>query len=190
LANQLPEPGFVGLLPETGPFPYTTTEAYDYYLFHGDMLRGLQRIDGMSDAGALAYARSAPEPAQWMSSPVRGLWLADPLALDCAFQLLILWSYHKHRRGSLPCYVGKYRQFQRAFPADGVMLAATIVRDNGTMARANIELIDNEGRLIAQLTDAEHVIDPSLNEAFRRGRLAQPTGHSSAATRASSRFGE
>ena len=53
-------------------------------------------------------------------------------------------------------------------------MSARITRDNGGTARADVEFIDPDGRLVATMTDAEHVIDPSLNEAFRRGRLAAP----------------
>jgi hypothetical protein len=52
------------------------------------------------------------------------------------------------------------------------MIAMRITHDNGTTARADIEFIDAEGRLVAKMSDVEHVIDASLNDAFRRGRLA------------------
>jgi hypothetical protein len=76
---------------------------------------------------------------------------------------------------SLPCFAGRYRQYRRQFPADGVLVTARITTDTGATARADVEFIDADGRLVASLTDAEHVIDPSLNEAFRRGRLAAPS---------------
>jgi hypothetical protein len=183
LADRLPDAPFAAAPPETGPFPYTPDEVYDYVLFHGPDLRAFDRVDGMGDGGALAFARTAPPPAAWMAHPVRSAWLADPLALDAAFQLLSVWSYQKHRAASLPCFAGRYRQFRRVFPSDGVMIAARITRDNGTTARADVEFIDADGRLVARLADAEHVIDPSLKEAFPRGRLAAPAEPTTHATR-------
>jgi acyl transferase domain-containing protein len=175
LADRLPEPPFAGRSPETGPFAHSMDDVYDYFLFHGPDLRAFERIDGMGDEGAIAFVRAAPTPSSWMDAPVRGAWLADPLALDAAFQLLSVWSYKKHRAASLPCFAGGYRQYRRLFPTEGVLVAAHITRDNGTTARADIEFIDADGRLVAKLTDAEHVIDTSLNEAFRRGRVATPS---------------
>jgi len=35
---------------------------------------------------------------------MRQRWLADPLALDCAFQMMILWSFERHGAGCLPCF--------------------------------------------------------------------------------------
>ena len=83
----------------------------------------------------------------------------------------------------MPCFAGRYRQFRRSFPAEGVLVAARITHDNGGTARADVEFIDSEGRLVAKLTDAEHVIDASLNEAFRRGRLVASAGGSTVVTR-------
>ena len=98
----------------------------------------------------MAFARTAPAPAAWMTNPVRGAWLADPLALDAAFQLLIVWSHQAHGRRRCRASSGRYRQFRRTFPADGVPVAARVTQDNGTTARADIEFIDPDGRLVAQ----------------------------------------
>jgi len=80
--------------------------------------------------------------------------------LIVAFQLIILCGAITNiGRGSCRA-LWRYRQFRRSFPTDGVLISMTITRDNGTMARANVELIDNEGRLVAKMVDAEHVDRP------------------------------
>jgi hypothetical protein len=175
LADRLPDAPSAGNALHIGPAPLSVDEVYDDVLFHGPDLRAIERIDGMSDAGLVALVRTAPPPGAWMDAPVRGAWQADPLALDAAFQLLSVWSRQKHQAVSLPCFAGRYRQYRRQFPADGVLVTARITTDTGATARADVEFIDADGRLVASLTDAEHVIDPSLNEAFRRGRLAAPS---------------
>jgi acyl transferase domain-containing protein/NADP-dependent 3-hydroxy acid dehydrogenase YdfG len=175
LTDRLPEAQFAGGLPETAPFQYSPDEMYEYILFHGPDLRAIERVDGMSDAGAVAIVRTAPPTAAWMDDPVRTAWLADPLAIDAAFQLLSVWSYQKHRAVSLPCFAGRYRQYRRQFPTDGVLVTVRITRDNGSTANADVEFVDGDGRLVAAIAGAEHVIDPSLNEAFRRGRSAFPS---------------
>jgi NAD(P)-dependent dehydrogenase (short-subunit alcohol dehydrogenase family) len=175
LVDRLPDAPVAGGPPETGPFSYSPDEVYDEILFHGPDLRAIDRVDGMSGAGLVAFVRTAPPPASWMDAPLRAAWLADPLALDAAFQLLSVWSYQKHRAVSLPCFAGRYRQYRRQFPSDGILATARITHDSGATARADVEFADADGRLVASLTDVEHVIDPSLNDAFRRGRLAAPS---------------
>lgn len=176
LADRLPDAPFAQNPPATGAFAYSVDEVYEFFLFHGQDLWALDRVDGMGEKGAIAYARTAPSPTDWMKSPVRGAWISDPLAVDAAFQLLSVWSYQQHGAASLPCFAGQFRQYRRTFPAEGVLIAARITRDNGSTARADIDFIDSEGRLVARITDAEHVIDKSLNEAFRRGRMLTPIG--------------
>jgi hypothetical protein len=183
LADRLPDAPPAGRPPTAGAAPYTVDEVYDDVLFHGPGLQGLERLESMTDAGALAFTRTAPAPGAWMENPVRGAWLADPLALDVAFQLLSTWSYRMHRAVSLPCYARRYRQYRRTFPSDGVIIAARITRDSESTARADVDFTDADGRLVAQISDAEHVIDPSLNDAFRRGRLAARAGDPSHLTR-------
>ena len=172
LADRLPDAPPAGPPPAVRPSPYTPDEVYETVLFHGPDLRAFERIDGMSEAGAIAFSRAAPAPSAWMDNAVRSAWLADPLALDAAFQLLSAWTFHVHGAVSLPTFAGSYRQFRRQFPADGVRIAARIGHDAGATVRADVEFLDADGRLVARMTDAEHVIDPSLNEAFRRGRAA------------------
>ena len=179
LREQLPEGDFAPALPEVGPYPHSHEDVYDYYLFHGPDLRALERVDGISDIGIVGMARTNAVPTEWMETPIRGAWLADPMAIDAAFQLFILWSYNKHRIGSLPCFVGTYRQYKRTFPSEGVLVSLRVTRDNKTTARAEVDFIGSDGRLVARMTEVEHVLDPGLNEAFRKGRLTQPTGHSS-----------
>ena len=46
-----------------------------------------------------------------------------------------------------------------------------ITRDNGSFARADIDYLDADGNIVAQLQDYECVIDPQLNDVFRRNVL-------------------
>ena len=42
--------------------------------------------------------------------------------------MMILWSVERSGAGSLPTFVGRYRQFRRAFPADGVRVVARVTQ--------------------------------------------------------------
>ena len=60
-----------------------------------------------------------------------------------------------------------------SFPTGSVKIVARVTRDNGTFARADIDFIDVDGTMIAQMQDYECVIDAQLNTAFRRNQLAR-----------------
>ncbi|GAK51693.1 erythronolide synthase [Candidatus Moduliflexus flocculans] len=151
--------------------PYAGGEIYQHFLFHGKDLQGIQQIEGCSEAGIAASVLAAPAPSAWMSQPLRQRWLADPLMLDSAFQLLIVWSFMNEQNGSLPSAIGQYRQFVSKFPPDGGRIAAKIVNHEQHRAIADIEFYDRNGDLLANIEGYECTIDASLNAAFRRNAL-------------------
>ena len=106
-----------------------------------------------------------------MQYPARSGWVADPLVLDASFQMMILWSQAQHGAGSIPSFAGRYRQFRRAFPQAPVRVVIRVTRDNGTFARADIDYLDPDGQVIAQMQDYECVMEKTLNQAFRRNQL-------------------
>ena len=173
LMQRLPTPEAVKPVPHLEPYPHPIEDIYRYYLFHRDDLAGIRSINGVDDTAIAGQCHAAPAPVQWLKQPLRSAWIADPLAIDCAFQMMILWSYAQHGAGCLPCFVGTYRQYRRSFPAGPIGIRATITQDNGTLARADIDFVDAEGALIARMTNQECVIDENLNRAFRRNTIEQ-----------------
>ena len=129
-------------------------------------------MDGLSETAFVGTAATAPPPAEWLTSPLRSAWVADPLVLDASFQMMILWSFAQHGAGSLPCFAGRYRQYRRAFPAGPVRVAIRVTKDNGQFARADVDYLDADGQVIARVQDYECVIDRQLDQAFRKNQLA------------------
>jgi hypothetical protein len=107
-----------------------------------------------------------------MERPPRNNWLADPLALDAAFQAIILWGAQRQGSPNLPAAIGHYRQFRRAFPSGPIRLVARITSVTGPIIRADIEWTDLDGKLIARLENGEFVGDANLAAAFRQNRAA------------------
>ena len=108
-----------------------------------------------------------------VANPLRGSWIADPLALDVSFQLMILWTLGEQRAPSLPCAAVRYRQFAARFPREGVRVVARVTQATPQKATADIEFLDASGGVLARMEGYECVIDPSLVEAFRRNGLAE-----------------
>lgn len=160
--------------PDTTGFPpsiLSPRSVYHDVLFHGPDLQGLERIEALGPDGAVAVARTAPGPAQWVEQPPRQAWLTDPLAIDCAFQLLSLWCFEQAGAASLPTNLGRYRQYRRSFPAPRVRVAARVTRPAPHRAAAEIAFLDADGQTVARVDGYECVLDASLNQAFRRNRL-------------------
>ena len=151
----------------------------DYYedgrLFHGRDLQGIQSVSACSELGITGTVRTAPPPSAWNRNPIRSTWLADPLVLDSCFQLMILWSFRNRGAGSLPTAITGYRQYRRGFTDGDVRIIARVTASGAHNASANIEMRDQQNKLIARLEGYECVIDSSLNDAFRKNRTARIT---------------
>ncbi|PID56092.1 hypothetical protein CSB45_12710 [candidate division KSB3 bacterium] len=163
-----------GLIPDLAlpPASFQDAEIYQTYLFHGPAFHGIQHVEGCSAQGIAASVKSAPGPWEWQAEPFRNHWLTEPLMMDSAFQLLILWSFEHRQAGSLPAFVGRYRQFMPQFPKDGGHIVAHIIQNEKKRALSNIEFRDSDGALIACIENYECTIDPSLNQTFQLKRLS------------------
>jgi NAD(P)-dependent dehydrogenase (short-subunit alcohol dehydrogenase family)/acyl carrier protein len=169
LATDLPHPPPLDeSLPADRRYPHSLEKIYQELLFHGPDLHGIVRVDGWSEDGIVAAVRCSPPPVEWIHCPLRQRWLADPLALDATFQLLILWTLEQYDTPNLPCYAARYRQFRRSFPSDEVRVVARVTKHNPLHALADIDLRDAAGQVVACIEGCECVLDASLRRAFRR----------------------
>jgi len=110
-----------------------------------------------------------------MNQPIRSSWLTDPLILDSAFQMMILWSFEEKGIASLPTAITSYRQYQRSYPKDGAKIIAVVNEQTDHRANAAIEFIDRKGQLIALMDGYECVRDSSLQIAFKENSLTLET---------------
>lgn len=171
LASVLPKAPGVDKPPDVQPYPHPIEDVYRYFLFHGPDMHGIETVDGLTETAFIGTAYPSPAPSEWFLNPLRSAWVCEPLVLDASFQMMILWSYAQHGAGSLPCFMGRYRQYRRSFSTGPTRIVIRVTRDNGSFARADIDYLDADGFVVAQAQDYECVIDPGLNQAFRRNQL-------------------
>ena len=155
------------------PYPLKIDEIYKMQLFHGDLLRGIREITGWSPQGMTALSASATSPNTWMRDPWRNTWLSDPLALDVAFQMMILWTTQVAGAPSLPTSIETFRQFKSGFPENGVVIRISARQQGAYKAKADIEFLDRSDRLVAIIEGYECIMNSSLREAFGRRTLEQ-----------------
>ncbi len=150
------------------------TEAFVYrpdQLFHGPHFQGIEILEHASAREIIAQVKSSPSPKQWMLQPLRPAWMANPMAIDCAFQMMILWSWEHLRAACLPCAVRHYEQYSATFPKKGSRVAIEILSSESPLMVANIRLLDRQDNLLARADGCEFVADPALRDAFRLNRL-------------------
>ena len=156
----------------TEGYPHQNGDVYRQYLFHGPDFHGIEQVEGYAANGIVARVKAAPHPSSWIKQPLRKYWLTDPLMIDSGFQLLILWSFAQYQAGSLPAYIGQYRQFVSKFSPEGGRIVAKVTKSEQHRACATIEFLDPRGNLLARMEEYECTIDSSLNQTFRKNVLA------------------
>jgi len=172
LGNSYPDADSARLLQPSGTYTVADKDIYTCgRLFHGKALQGIETVSAYSDQGISALVKAAPAPSSWMRQAVRTNWFMDPLVLDSAFQLMILWCFERFGNGSLPTRIGSYRQYERNFPKQGTQINIQITTSRNHEVKANIEFLDPASKLIARINGYECVMDASLNTAFRHNQL-------------------
>jgi len=169
LADRLESPPAFDLSAYIGTNGYSKTihEIYENILFHGVELQGIQEIIGYSSRSITARISSAPSPVKWMREPLRSRWIADPLVLDSACQMAILWCFEERGMVSLPSYSASYRQYRDAFPPDGVTAVLEIKEATDHKIRGDFTFLDTHEVVVARMTGYEAVMDASLSKAFK-----------------------
>ncbi len=152
--------------------PFTPEELYGRVLFHGPDMRAVECVEACDDHGVAARLRPAPAPSDWVRRPLRQKWIADPLVLDGAFQLMIVWSFARGGTACLPCRVARYRQYRRAFPADGARAVLNVVKATDRLAVADIDFLSADGQVVARMDGAEC----TSRQRPGTGVPAQPSG--------------
>ncbi|MBT8340402.1 MAG: SDR family oxidoreductase, partial [Desulfatitalea sp.] len=142
-------------------------EIYETVLFHGETLHGIKEIIRIGEQGITAHLQAAPSPDQWLTEPLRSRWIADPLVLDCAFQMAVIWCHEQRGQVCLPIYAAAYRQYRERFPAEGCTAVLEVIQTDAHKLTADITFLDQARKVIAVMKGYEAVIDQQLFKAFR-----------------------
>lgn len=84
-------------------------EFYADVTFHGPLLQGATRIDGIGEQ-FIRGAVKAGTPADWETNPARESFSVDPLALDSAMQLAAHVAWTRFGRAGTPVGLGRFIQ--------------------------------------------------------------------------------
>ncbi len=169
LTNALSEPPTYRKLlkDDLNGYSRSMDEVYNDILFHGVELRGIKEILGCTPDIMVARIIGAPPPEQWIQAPLRSRWLSDPLILDSAFQMAIIWCHDRKGLRSLPVYSQSFRQYRERFPEDGVTAALEIRQVDDRKMIGDFTFLDDANVVVARLTGYEAIMDASLANAFR-----------------------
>jgi acyl transferase domain-containing protein/NAD(P)H-dependent flavin oxidoreductase YrpB (nitropropane dioxygenase family)/NADP-dependent 3-hydroxy acid dehydrogenase YdfG len=175
LGPRLPEPQPSPLPPLRAPRPFgkSVRGAYDDWLFHGPLFQGLTAIDEVGEEG-IGGVIVPSDPARCLvagegAAGGRGAWLIDPVVVDSAFQLGILYARSQYDVTPLPARFTRYRRF-------APLAGETIRCEFRSRAAAGpnvliiqIALLDGRGQLLGLIEEMELSCSRELNRLAGRG---------------------
>jgi len=176
LVDQLAEPPQfeAPMLENPKPYKRSIEDVYQKILFHGTALRGIQAIAHLDSGSMVAEIAPAPAPADWMKEPLRKRWLTDPLVLDSAFQMAIVWCFEEKGKVSLPTYFSAYRQYRSGFPKEAVTVVMEVISAHEKKMKSDFTFLDRKRNVIARLSGYEAVMDNGLLNAFKHKSAEAP----------------
>ncbi|MDE3074124.1 MAG: polyketide synthase dehydratase domain-containing protein, partial [Chloroflexota bacterium] len=148
--------------------PLTVREAYEQWLFHGPLFQRILSVEGFEPVGTRATLLPS-SPAGCLTGFGGGGWLFDPILVDAAFQMQVIWARHHWDVTLLPSSVLSYRRFARMGDMDGPIRHEMVIRPESRppTCRADHYFYDANGRLLMSIADVEGTGARALN------RLAQ-----------------
>ena len=82
--------------------------AYRDLLFHGPLFQGIEAIEGMDGRGAVSLLRPS-DPGRCIEGAGGSRWLLDPVLLDSALQVQVIWARLNWDVTLLPAEIGSHR---------------------------------------------------------------------------------
>jgi len=171
IGERLPTPPSYdpAVLSKLRPFPMRVDEAYRRWLFHGPCLQGISKIEGINEKGICAVLLPS-SPCECLHQEANGQWLIDPVLLDSAFQLAILWERAHYDMTPLPSNFKSYRRFGSLSGLPVRCWAQAQSSAGGHILLTNFYFLDAGGRVISFIEEMEHSCSKALN------RLAEFSG--------------
>jgi NAD(P)-dependent dehydrogenase (short-subunit alcohol dehydrogenase family) len=151
-------------LGKVAAYPLSLDETYDSYLFHGPKFRGITAITAMGAGGASATLRFSRPSDCITGLPDDAVWAIDPVMIDSALQMQVVWARHYWDITLLPARIDGYRQLVQPRSALGEVRHELRVRAS---AKAPLCVADHwffaGERLIATLTGVQGIGSKALN---------------------------
>jgi NAD(P)-dependent dehydrogenase (short-subunit alcohol dehydrogenase family)/acyl carrier protein len=164
LSNTIPPPVPVNLeaFSDITPFSMTVEEAYKHWLFHGPSMQGVVKIGGINKNGIYSELRHSV-PSECLTKEVKGQWIVDPVLIDSAFQLAILWERAHFDMTPLPSRFAEYHRYCTSFRSPIRCYLEAKTHANGQILLTDIYFCDSNDRMVAALKEMEFSCSKVLN---------------------------
>ncbi len=149
--------------PRNGAPVFTVQDAYSAWLFHGPMFQAIESIEAIGPEGATALLK-APLPRTLFGQPSGG-WSFDPVLIDAAFQVQLIWGRLEWDVTLLPSTVRRLTVVDPAAIEGQPIRCEMRIRQEAQspISHTDFWFYSPDGRLVAYLNDFESSGSKALN---------------------------
>ncbi len=142
---------------------FSAEEAYRKFLFHGPRFRCIREFERITEQGIIATVVPSQLSAFLAGTP-SGRWLLDPVVLDSAPQLAIVWARSFFDITPLPSSFGAVHFYRPFETPSAIRCHFQVLEGSGNpTVRANVLFADLEGRPLAKIETLECTGTNGLN---------------------------
>ena len=134
-------------------------------LFHGQSLQGIQEVIVCDEKGLLLKCQ-VPEIAMSKQGDF-SLELHNVFANDLVYQAMLVWVRKQLSMGSLPSSTKSWTSYQQVKPNELFYLKLKVVEQGPTKLIADVSLISEDRKLLAEIKSAEVTVSENLNDLFK-----------------------
>ena len=155
-----------------GAMPLSVAAAYEEWLFHGPLLQAIKSVESIGPSGVSGTLQLS-DPMECLSGSPSGSWLLDPVLLDAAFQMQLLWGRVHWDVTLLPSRVQRYVRLAETAglrPGDLVRCELRIRPETkNPISHTDIAFFDRAGKPIGVVVDLEGSGSGALNRLVGAG---------------------
>ena len=140
------------------PFDAGVEQAYRNWLFHGPLLQGIRRIEGLGARGVEAILEPSP-PDRCMRGVGGSRWLIDPVVFDSALQLFLVWARSNLDKTPLPSRFAGFRRYAAIVHC----YLDVLDKSRDPVFYIDLHFVGPDGRLLWVLEGMEGVCTRALN---------------------------
>jgi KR domain-containing protein/polyketide synthase family protein len=149
-------------LAEEVSLPLSLEDVYRRWLFHGPLMAGVASITGIG-ANGITGDLIPSMPEKCVVGAPHAPWIVDPVVLDSALQLIIVWSRMHWDMTPLPTRLHIYRRFG-SLSGGKITCQMRIIPDpSGHIVHCYPAFFGDDGQLLGLVEDAEGVCSKALN---------------------------
>jgi hypothetical protein len=142
-------------------------DIYRQWLFHGPLMAGIRDITGIGANGIIADLMPSM-PQRCLGQEAQGAWLIDPVVLDSALQMIIVWTRTHWDMTPLP---SRMQSYQRFGPLSGQQIHCRMRIEAdaaGHVVHCYVAFYGDDGQLLGLVDDAEGVCSKALNRLTQK----------------------